>query len=218
MTYLRNCCALTAGLVILTSANTAVADEADGVQPEPGWLHVVPSECVQYLATSAEAGDPVAGWEQALSFAACIQDGPTSAAGEPEDLDALVEGLARRLEIPMLIYLEAIDRGPAPIQLRAAFHIGMAQIALGTRARSSIAAPPDRDASTPAVLHYRALHRQLEPLLRPMRRAAWVAFAAIDEAAARDPEIAADPVARHMVRLAREMLAGLQDARPEQSP
>jgi hypothetical protein len=48
-----------------------------------------------------------------------------------------VEELTYHLELPMLIYLEALADGPAPIQLRAAFHIGMAHEPGG----STVAAP-----------------------------------------------------------------------------
>jgi hypothetical protein len=159
----------------------------------------------------ADARDPAVEWQQALSLAACLQEGPVLAVRDPEQLDALVEEMTGRLELPMLIYLEVLARGPASMQLRAAFHIGLAHIALSTRARGAIAAPPDLATNEAAALRYRELHARLEPLLVRSRRAAWLSFTAVDEAVAANPALASDAVARHMIRTAREMLAGLRD-------
>jgi hypothetical protein len=206
--------AVAALIGVLASGNLARADGA-GVDPSPrdlGRLHVISPACRAYAVIPADARDERLEWEQRLSFAACLQDGAVDAVGHAVQLEPLLEDLTDRLEIPMLIYVEALATGPSPIQLRAAFHIGWAQLALGTRARSAIAAPPDLATSPEAAERYRALHARLEPLLARSRRAAWISFAAIDDAVARNPALATDDVARHMIRTARELLPGLRDA------
>jgi hypothetical protein len=159
----------------------------------------------------------VAEWQRILSLAACLQDGSVSRVDDPLQLEELVAGMSRRLELPMSIYFAALEEAPAPIQLRAAFQIGMAHVALTTRARSSIAAPPDLAARAGAMTHYRQLHDQLEPHLLHARQVAWVSFATIDRAAADDSTLASDVVARHMIATAREMLAALSDVAAEHS-
>jgi hypothetical protein len=183
-------------------------------------LEVVPERCAQFAAvtmTMDASGRPnsVEGWRQLLSLAACVQDGSIAAVREPGELEPMLDELSRRLALPMMVYLDALEHGETPIQLRAAFQIGMAYVGLSTRARSAIAAPRDLATNAAAASRYRELHGRLEPLLVPARRAAWVSFRAIHEAAAVDAALATNEVERHMISTARRMLDELRDAAPE---
>lgn len=204
--------ALVAAIGVLAATGHAFADDTpdDTAQLDRSSIAVVPPECRRYLTIPDELRDSIIEWEQALSFAACLQGGPVSTVGHAVQLASLVDELTHRLEIPMWIYADALAFGPPPIQLRAAFHIGMSQLALSTRARSAIAAPPAGDAA--AAARARALHERLEPLLAHARRGAWLSFTAIGEAAAQNPALASDVVARNMIRTARVLLEGLRDA------
>jgi hypothetical protein len=221
-------CALVLALAVgVFPAADAAADEgaARASASEPSgskaWIDVIPVRCVPFASVSLElVGDRPASdhaWTQLLSLAACAQDGSLAdpAVTEPGELAGMVEEMSQRLALPMLVYLDALENGDAPIQLRAAFQIGMAYVGLSTRARSSIAAPADLAASAAAASRYHELHARLEPLLATARRAAWISFRAIDEAAAQDPALAGDEVERHMIRTARLMLPALRDAAPE---
>jgi len=181
----------------------------------PDALDVLPARCAAF-AEASPAGAPDRpdtqhAWRQLLSLAACVQDGAVAPARDPGQLAAMVEDMSRRLALPMLIYVDALEHADAPIQLRAAFQIGMAYVALSTRARSAIAAPAGAAGTAAEADRRRELHARLEPMLATARRAAWVAFHAIDEAAA-DERFAADEVERNMVRAARQQLPGLRDA------
>lgn len=225
--------ALAAGL---SSASSAAADtragegriarasisEPSGPDEPQEWLDVVPQRCAQFAAISprsaarsADRPDPTYAWRQLLSLAACVQDGALAAATELDQLEAVVDDMSRRLALPMLIYLDALEHADAPIQLRAAFQIGMAYVSFSTRARSSIAAPPDLATNPAAGSRYRELHARLEPLLVSARRAAWISFYAIDEAARTDAALAGNEVERGMICTARRMLVELRDAAPE---
>jgi len=211
--------ALAAGLF---PAARAAADEdparASITEPEPRtWIDVLPERCAQLAPVSMLAYRPASAhaWGQLLSLAACAQDGSIPAAADPADLAPMVEALSRRLALPVLIYLDALEHGDTPIQLRAAFQIGMAYVSLSTRARSSIAAPPDLASGGAAERRYHELHARLEPLLAVARHAAWISFRTIDEAATEDPALAGDEVERNMVRTARQMLTALHDESPE---
>lgn len=218
--------ALAAGLLAGTTAE-AEADPVSAAEPrapdrtgDGDLTDVVPARCAPFAGmtiTTDDAGRPrsAAGWQQLLSLAACVQDGSIAAVREPGELAPMLDELSRRLALPMMVYLDALEHAETPIQLRAAFHIGMAYVGLSTRARSAIAAPPDLATDAAAASRYRELHAELEPLLAPARRAAWVSFRAIDEAAATDAALATNEVERHMVATARRMLEGLRDAAPE---
>ncbi len=208
---------------------SAAADDRAGAsaggasisEPEAGerWVEAIPARCAPFAAAlTSPAGRPATedGWRQLLSLASCVQDGSIAEATDPGELEAMVEAMAKGLALPMLIYLEALEHGGGRIQLRAAFQIGMAYLAFSTRARSAIAAPPDLATSAEAASRYRELHARLEPLLVPARRAAWISFQAIDEAAAEHGDLAGDQTERNMIRTAREMLPLLRDAAPEQ--
>jgi hypothetical protein len=223
--------ALAAGLL---SARNAAADKAGGEreravaarasisQPrarggdgDHDWRALVPARCAPFTAGFGEPGSREPGsehaWRELLSLATCLQDASVERVSEPAELLPMVEAMSRRLALPMKIYLAALERGDAPVQLRATFQIGMAYVALATRARSSIAAPgPGADAER----RHRELHARLEPLLVPARRAAWIAFNAIGEAAEEDRALARNEIERGMIRAARELLPALRDAAP----
>lgn len=193
------------------------------------WIDVIPRQCAPFaagtLAPGAERPTSEHGWRQLLSLAACVQDGSIrtgrtglGAVTEPAQLAPMVDELARRLALPMLVYLDALEHADAPIQLRAAFQIGMAYVALSTRARSSIAAPPELATDPAAARRYSELHARLEPLLYTARRAAWISFRAIEAAAAVDPALAGNEVERNMVEAARRMLPALRDASGDERP
>jgi hypothetical protein len=210
------------GLGVFSSAS-ATADEVERAPGAPAGVGArerltLPPRCAPFaeisVARSSDRPDSERAWRQLLSLAACVQDGSLGAAGAPDQLAPMVDDLSLRLAMPMLIYVNALEHADAPIQLRAAFHIGMAYVALSTRARSSIAAPPD-PADDASASRHGELHARLEPLLAAARRAAWVAFHAIDEAAAADGAFAANAVERNMVCAARQMLPALRDAAPE---
>lgn len=219
--------ALAAGLLAGATAE-AEADPVSAAEPrapdgtgDGDMLDVVPERCAAFAAmtiTTDDSGRPrsAAGWQQLLSLAACVQDGSIAAVREPGELEPMLDELSRRLVLPMMVYLDALEHAETPIQLRAAFQIGMAYVGLSTRARSAIAAPPDLATSAEAASRYRELHARLEPLLVPARRAAWISFQAIDEAAAEHGDLAGDETERNMIRTAREMLPLLRDAAPEQ--
>lgn len=204
--------ALAAGLA---SATSAVAGDERELAPDEQvapqvWIDAVPTRCAMFATLSGRPTSE-AEWRQLLSLAACVQDGSIGAASTSDQLAPMVEELSERLTLPMLIYLDALEHAEAPIQLRAAFQIGMAYVGLSTRARSSIAAPPDLATNPAAARRYRELHARLEPLLVPARQAAWISFRVIDEAAAVDPSLAGDEVERHMVATARRMLQAMGD-------
>jgi hypothetical protein len=180
----------------------------------PDWLAAVPPRCALFTPARG-GGDQTHAWRQLLSLAACMQDGAVPSAIEPDEVEVMVEALSARLAPPLLIYLHALEHGDGPVQLRAAFQIGMAYVAFATRARSALAAPPDLATNPAAEQRYREHRDRLEPLLLPARRAAWISFQAIDEAAARSGADPGDEVERNMVCAARGMLPGLADAAPE---
>jgi hypothetical protein len=176
--------------VLLAIATPSRADDLPGAQ-----IVVVPSECVQFWSIAGGSSSPTA-WDGILSFAACIQDGSVSRVERAGQLEAFVEELQRGLGPSLHFYLTAIKEGPAPIRLRAAYYVGLGQVALMTRARASLASPD--------------LRRHLEPLLEPHAKLAYVMFASIDRAAATEPALTPDPVNRSMVRSARELAAVLR--------
>lgn len=180
----------------------------------PDWLSAVPPRCAMF-SPARGGGDEAHGWRQVLSLAACMQDGAVPPATDPDDPEEMVEALSARLAPPLLVYLHALEHGDAPVQVRAAFQIGMAYVAFSTRVRSALAAPPDLATNRAAEQRYRERRDRLEPLLLPARRAAWISFQAIDEAAAGSSAAPGDEVERNMVCAARGMLPGLADAAPE---
>lgn len=163
----------------------------------------IPPDCQRYAA--GVMSDLSVAWDQLLSFAACVQDASVAQIADPVQLEPVVDQLYDALAPALVLYLEAIEYGPPAIQLRAAYATGMANIALITRLRRSLVAPADWS-SAAEVVRYRKLQAALEPLLVRAQRTAWVAFWVIDRAAAQDPLIARDPVTRHAIDGARQML------------
>jgi hypothetical protein len=185
-----------AALAMSTSA--VFADEV----PRSAELVNVPEECVQYwsIPTGAEAR---AAWDQVLSFAACIQDASVARIERADQLPGFVEQLHVALTPSVMFYVAAIERGPWHVKIRAAYQLGMAHVALMTRARSSIAKPAESDAAAAAASS--ELHARLEPLLERHAKLAHVLFSAIERVVATDPSVASDAVTQNMVRSARQL-------------
>ncbi len=171
-----------------------------------GSVETIPIECRAYAWLPADARDDVLKWNQLLSLATCLQDASVSRVSDPEQLESMVDGYLRALEVPMMIYAGALEFGPGPVRLRALYQLAMAHVTLMMRARGSIVAPADLATHSNPLQRYHELHAQLESLLAPSERTAWLAFAVIDRAVAQDPTLAPDAVTQSMVRSARAML------------
>ncbi len=169
----------------------------------------IPLACRAYA--TGEAADLTTAWDKLLSFAGCVQDASLEPITDLAQLPAEVGERYDALAPAIMLYLEAIEHGPAPVRLRAAYAVGLANVALITRLRSSLVAPAD-PSNAAAMVRYHMLQAELEPLLLRAQRTAWIAFAVVDRAAAEEPAIAADPVARNAVVAARAMLRALGDA------
>ena len=184
------------------SAPAIASDDQDVPQ-----LVIIPIECMQFAPI---VGDPTSatGWNNVLSFAGCIQDASALRVDRADELDALVEQMEEALEPSLAYYAAAIEYGPGPVKLRAAYQVGSGLVALITRARASIVAPADLAMPATAV-RYHELHARLEPLLEPHAKLAWLIFVAIEHAVGSDPELASDVVMSNMVRSARELAVQL---------
>lgn len=180
----------------LAIAGPARADDI-AVPPEP---EIVPIECTQFRTIPTRTAPPAA-WDAMISFAACIQDARVYRIEHEEELAAFVQQLQTGLEPSIRFYVEAIKHAPDRVKLRAVYYVGLGQVALMTRARSSITSP--------------ALRAPLEALLEPHAKLAYLLFAGIDDAATSDPDLASDVVSRYMVRSARELAALLRTRWPE---
>ncbi len=171
-------------------------------------IHELPPGCSAYTSIPPDARDDIAGWNQLLSLASCVQSAAISPIADADQLQLVVDRETRALAIPMSIYFAALENGPGPVQLRAAYQLGMAHVALIVRTRSAIG----------ATEHAAELHAQLELLLARSYRLAWWTFAVIDGAVTEDPTLAPDPVTQNMLRSARAMLAAMPepvDTQPE---
>lgn len=176
--------------VLACIAMPARAEDA----PDPRVV-MVSSDCLRFWSSSGERSSPAA-WNGVLSFAACIQPGTTSELRRPRELEAFVEELQRDLEPSLRFYEVALAEAPPAVQLRAAYYVGLGQVALLTRARSAVTAP--------------ALRADLERLLEPHATVAYLVFAAIERAAASDPTLTRDIVQQNMVRSAGELATALR--------
>lgn len=187
---------------------------ADAPRPERAretvTMRVIPDACRELVALGAGPRSEQAEWERGLSFAACLQDAPLRRVSDPAQLEGLVDELTGQLELSVLIYLQAITEAPPPVQLRAVFHIGLAHVALITRARAAVEPPPELADDAAARALAGLLRARLEPLLERPARAALVSFEAIHEAARHTPALARDEVGRGMIRAAAAQLAGLR--------
>lgn len=186
-----------AGLLTFAISTPVVADET----PDSPELVIIPVECTVSLGDSSQS------WDELLSFANCIQDATLARVERVDELEGLVEGMQAALEPSIVFYSIAIEQGPGPVKVRAAFQIAAGQVALMTRARSSIVTPTDLSSNAAAADRYDELHRRLEPLLEQHAMLAWLIFVTIDRAVANTPELAPDVVTRNMVRSARAYAA-----------
>jgi len=194
-------------------AGVAGADRGASSTGDERWAETLPERCKIFTQVPADARDAGIAWNQLLSFAACLQDTQVSRVTTADEASELVESMAQSLAPTLALYVDAIERGPGPVQLRAAYHVGMAYVAMVTRARNAIVAPPDLK-NERAAAQYRALHAHLEMLLAPVRQATRLTFAVIVEAAKQDSSVAPDEISQNMVAHARAMLALL----PEEPP
>lgn len=197
-----------------TLAGSPPAIAEGPADPEDSYTFAeLPAACLPLLELE---GSPARAWGALLSVGACVQDASVIEVADRDALAPMVAELARRLQPAMAIYLHVIDEGPAPLQLRAVYQVGLAHVALMVRARRAIAAPPATDRR--AAARARVLRDALEPLLQPAAKVAWVAFAAIDQAVAEDPSLAPDAVTQHVVRDARVQLQVLTHAWVDDTP
>lgn len=181
--------------------------------PRSPQLVVIPDECAAYWLMPGGIESP-AGWNQVLSFAACVQDTTVAHIERLDEIEDVVQQLQSALESPLQMYTAAIERGPGPVKVRAALHVAMAEAALITRARASIAAPADLRTNPEAWTRHRALHQRLESVLEPTARLACTIVALIDRAVAGDPALAPDPMTQNMLASARTVAALLRKTWP----
>lgn len=175
-------------------AAPAFADDEDVIDVED-------QRCAAYVPK--ELDESMRAWDQVLSFAACIQDSTVGHIAEDEDPSVTVALLAHKLSPAMALYFASIQHGPSWVQVRAAYEIGMAHVALVTRARASL--------PSSASVEQR---ERLEAAVARYGETAWMVFAAIDRAARQDPAMSADPVTRYMVSDAHRMLDVLGEHAP----
>jgi hypothetical protein len=166
-------------------------------------IDVDDSRCAAYVP--AEHDESMRAWDQVLSFAACIQDSSVGKIGADEDPSVAVATLAHKISPTMALYFASIQHGPPWVQVRAAYEIGLAHVALLTRARASLAKASSAEQ-----------RQRLEAAIAHYAEAAWMVFAAIERAASQDPRMAADPVTRFMVADAHHQLDALGEHAPTQ--
>lgn len=171
-----------------------------------GAVTTVPDECRTYTSRLADDREHAFAWNQLLSLAACIQDASIARVDDESELAPMLDGLVTELETSVMVYVAAMESGPRPVQLRAAYQLAMLCVNTMVRARSAIVAPPDLHANPAAEARFHALHAELEAQLEPLARSARRAFLLIDRQATRDPSVAPDAVTRHMVASARSMI------------
>ena len=169
---------------------------------------ITPVECASYYELRGHSPQD---WNSWLSFAACAQDASVGEIAAVDQLPGLVEDLQASLVPTLELYLAAVQRGPGPVKIRASFQMAMAQVALITRARSSIKAPA-RWTDSRATVRFERLHAELEPLLEESALLAWRLMWAIDRTVTETPALAPDPVTRHMARMARDIAAELGES------
>jgi len=166
-------------VVALTLSGTAIAGEI----PEASGVRV-PVECEQFSTIPGGSASPAA-WNQLLSYAASV--GRIVSAFQ---LPGFIEQLEVALVPSLMYYVAAVQNGPGPVKIRAAYQIGMSQLTLVTRARMSMTSPE--------------LGEELEPMLEAPAKLAWSAFTLIDRVATENPEVAPDVVTQNIVRSARQ--------------
>jgi hypothetical protein len=188
--------------VALVAGITLAAMPARADIPDPPAFVIVPPECVAYWPTST--------WDRWLSFATCQQDASVGRVERVVDVEPLFDELEAALLPTVQFYFAAVREGPPSIKVRAGFQMAMTQVALMTRLRASICTPAGSPRAT-------MLHDEVERVLEPAARLAWMLFTAIDEAVEEDPTRASDVVAQGMVRSAR-FYAAVLARRWEQTP
>lgn len=192
-------------LAIALLGGRAYAD----VDRNPGDHALVPAKCARYWSIPGGITSPAA-WNQALSFAACVQDATVACVDDVDRLPDLVDQLEMASTPALQVYLAVIEEAPGPMKVRATLQLAMAQVALITRARSSIAVPPDLATNRASYIRYRELHARLEPWLEPPAKLAIKLITVIDREVTLDPSLAPDIVTRNMVSLARAQAVLLQ--------
>ena len=207
MRHLASLAFLLGGAMLVGGAPSALAE------PERPPLVIVdpeltPDECHAFAAIPEDAREPlVFASQQALSFAACLLDNAAAArVGDTGALAGMVEELTTNSAPAMMVYLVALEHAPPALQLRVAYQLGAANVAIMTRARSSLTAASARLATSP---RYVKLRGQLEPLLDAAHRRAAASFLLVEHLAHDMPELAHDPVAAYMIRHAKVMFGGL---------
>lgn len=200
-------------LVIALLGGRAQADAGQPAREADAEVEVtlVPAACARYWSIPGGITSPVA-WDHALSFAACVQDATVARVDGVDRLADLVDRLEMALTPALQIYTAVIEDAPGPAKVRATLQIAMAQVALITRARSAIVAPPDLATNRAAYLRHRELHARLEPLLERPARFACQLILLIDHEVTLDPSLAPDVVTRNMVASARALAVVLQNA------
>jgi len=174
------------------------------VMVDPG---VTPDECHAFAAIPEDAREPMQfASQQALSFAACLLDTSVTVTDDAGALSGMVDELTDNIAPAMMVYLVALEHAPPELQLRVAYQLGAANVALLTRARSSIAAPTHALAGHARYVKLRAT---LEPLLDPVTRRAAASFMLVERLARDMPELASDPVSAYMIRAAAKQFAAL---------
>lgn len=143
---------------------------------------------------------PAVDWDSLISFASSLQDRRVYHVEDADEVAGLVAKLRDGLVPALRLYSAAVQEGPPPIQLRAAYYIGLAQVNLMTRARTSLSSSD--------------LRTTLEPLLEPHAELAYFVFTTIHRAADEDPSLTPDVVTRHMARSSRELAAALRHRWP----
>ncbi len=179
------------------------------VDPVPRDLPLVPAACARYWVIPGGIASPAA-WNQTLSFAACVQDATVKQIDDVDQLSDLVDQLETALAPALQVYLAVIEDAPGSVKVRATLQIAMAQVALITRARSSIAAPPDLATNRTSYLRYHELHARLEPWLEQPARFAYQLITLIDHEVTLEPSLAPDVVTRNMLSSARAQAALLR--------
>lgn len=192
---------------LIASVGPASGAPAARADADPEWAAVLSAECLRF-APPRDPEHPMY-WDLRLSLATCVQDVSFMRTESPFDVDGLVSELSLRLGPAMLIWRDALDHAPPVVQVRAAYQVGAAAVALLTRCRGSLAAPA-HFSKADATARERLLRARLEPLLAPTRNVAWSAFTVIDNIAREVPELEDDPVHRSMVRSARMNLRVLE--------
>lgn len=155
-------------------------------------VNKLPEACRPYATIPVTTRDDTFGWNQLLSLGSCLQDTTITPVTDEAELRPMVDRYHDALYLPMLIYVGVLENAPGPVQLHAAYQVGMAHLMMVVRARRSVSSP--------------ALEAKLEPMLEPSLRIARLTFAVIDRVVDQNPAFVTDEVGRAEVRSARALL------------